>query len=224
MIVINGTGTAERSLPAADVPPIYSSFDDLKECLPNDPIHYDFSLDLSIYDPALSQLSNAVETSVAAIPVYRTATSGDSKPGRENLPGADANTTGPDDSTIGSGDVAQRDSGYVGQQPGTARLSSDSAATGGQRSGHLATAVERDPDSQHLAIPGTAETLRVALPRDGPDLAQSSRLSRLASPARRYSPGGLAGHPDTLTPGPAMDAQPRQVPYLPKARAPRPKP
>ena len=218
VIVINGTGTAERPLPAADVPPIYSSFDDLKECLPNDPIHHDFSLDLSVYDPALSQLSNAVETPVAAVPVYRTAAPGDSKLGRENLSGADANATGPDDSTIGSGDVAQRDSGDADQQFGPAGFSPDSSATGGQRSGHLATTVERDLDSQQLAIPGTAETLRRGLPRDGPDLAQSSRLSRLASPARRYPPGGLAGHPNPLTPGSAMDAQPRQVPYLPKSQ------
>ncbi|NEZ55407.1 strawberry notch C-terminal domain-containing protein [Adonisia turfae] len=218
VIVINGTGTAERPLPAADVPTIYSSFDDLKECLPNDPIHHDVSLDLSVYDSALSQLSNAVETPMAAVPVYRAAAPGDSHTGRENLSSADANATGPDDSTIGTGDVAQRDSGDVGQQSGPTGFSSDSAATGGQRPGHLATAVERDPDSQHLAIPGTAKTLRRGLPRDGPDLAQSSRISRLASPARRYSPGGLAGHPDTLIPGPTMDAQLRQVPYLPKSQ------
>jgi hypothetical protein len=79
LIVIQGSGPSQRPLPAAQVPVIYKSFNELKECLPNVPIHYDFFLDLPIHESAVSQLSQPLEAAMDATAIYRQSTPGDSK-------------------------------------------------------------------------------------------------------------------------------------------------
>lgn len=59
VIVINGRGTSQRPLPAAEVPPLYTSFAELKERLPHE-LNPAQSPDL----PAIQQLSLSLETPI----------------------------------------------------------------------------------------------------------------------------------------------------------------
>jgi len=242
LIVIEGRGTSELSLPAAEVPPIYKSFTELKERLPHEltPKH-PAPLDVSLYDLPLSQLPQPLEARRDGLTLHRQGTSRPGDAGPIHLPGSDANPPGPNDSGLRLGNLPARDATTASDPPqrigpGPAHANPGSGGRPGLRPGVLATAVGGDLDSEQLAVSGTTGLLRSELSGNTPN-PQPSGLSGLAEPARRDHAGGVAGRPEPVALHPELtmntsvstgatevasadtyDVQPRQVVYVPKSK------
>lgn len=242
LIVIEGRGRSTRPLPAAEVPPIYRSFTELKELIPHAPIsHARLALDVPVHGPSVSQLPPPLDTENPGPAVHRQGAVRPGTPERIGLPGSDANSAGRPDSGLGRRDHAGGDSGPIGQRPQSVGLDPGDAHPGTGRGsrlrpGAVAAAVGGDLDSAQLAVPGTPAPPRSSLPRparhDG-----LPRLSGLDQPPRRNHAGDVAERTDAVTLHPertmntpiatdgaeapsadAYDVQPRQVPYVPKSR------
>ncbi len=238
LIVIEGRGRSERPLPAADVPIIYKSFTELKELIPNEPIHHDrFTLDVSVHDQPVSQFSQPLDAGEPGNAIHRQGAAPAGTAERSDLPAADANPAGQNDSGLGLGNLPNRDATRASHHPQRIGSGSAHADTGaGRRPGVLAATVGRDPDSEQLAVSGTIAPLRGELSGNTRN-PQLSGLSGLAEPARRDHARGVAGrtesvalHPELimntpLSTGEALapsadtyDVQPRQVVYVPKSK------
>jgi hypothetical protein len=242
LIVIEGQGQSKLSLPAAEVPPIYKSFTELKERLPHEltPKH-PAPLDVSLYDLPLSQLSQPLEARRNGLPLHRQGTTRPGDAGRIHLPGPDADPPGPNDSGLRLGNLPARDATTASDPPqrigpGPAHTNPGSGGRPGLRPGVLATAVGRDLDSEQLAVSGTTGLLRSELSGNARN-PQPSGLSGLAEPARRDHARGVAGRPEPVALHPELtmntplstgatevasadtyDVQPRQVAYVPKSK------
>jgi hypothetical protein len=242
LIVIKGRGQSERPLPAADVPVIYKSFAELKELIPNEPIHHArIPLDVSIHDQPVSQFSQPLDAGGPGNAIHRQSATPAGTAERSDLPTANANPAGQDDSGFRLRNLPSRDATTVGHHPQRIGSGSAHADTGAGRQprlrpGVLAAAVGRDLDSEKLAVSRTAGLLRGELSGNARN-AQLSGLSGLAEPARRDHARGVAGrtrpvalHPELimntpLSTGEAVapsvdtyDVQPRQVAYVPKSK------
>ena len=235
VIVIEGRGKSDRPLPAAEVPAIYKSFTELKELIPNEPIHHArIPLDVPIHEQPVSQLSQFVDAGESGAAVHRQGAARTGASERSDLFGADSNPAGEDDSGLGSRYISAGDSATAGQHPQPTGLDSGDSGVGTRRRprlrpGAVATAVGGDLDSEQLEVSGTTEPLRGEFPNDTSN-AQLSRLPGLAEPARRDDARGLAGRTDfvalhselimntPLSIGEAYDVQPRQVAYVPKSK------
>jgi hypothetical protein len=242
LIVIEGRGRSERPLPAADVPIIYKSFAELKELIPNEPIHHArFTLDVPVHDPPVPQLSQPLDAGGSGNTVYRQSATSARSAERSDLPAADANPAGQNDSGLGLGNFSDRDSTRAGHHPqrigsGSAHTDTGSGRRARLRPGVLAAAVGGDLDSEQLAVSGTTRLLRGDLSGNARN-PQLSGLPGLAEPARRDHAGGVAGrtkpvalHPELIMNTPfstgeavapsadTYDVQPRQVAYVPKSK------
>jgi hypothetical protein len=220
LIVIQGNGPSQLPLPAAQVPVIYKSFNELKECLPNVSIYHDFSLDLPIHESAVPQLSQPVETAMDAAAVYRQSTPGDSSPRREDLSRTDPNPPRWNDPTLDVRAIARGDPDTIDRESGAVRSASDSPHPGG-RPGLVATTVGRDADSIQPQLSGPSPAVRSQVSRS-PNSINPPRVQRLAHASPGYPSGGMAGQSHSLDSEPAMpdDLQPRQVAYQPKSKGP----
>ncbi|MGG6239674.1 strawberry notch C-terminal domain-containing protein [Nodosilinea sp. AN01ver1] len=242
LIVIEGRGRSERPLPAADVPVIYKSFAELKELIPHEPIHHArFSLDVPVHDQPVSQFSQPLDVGGPGNAIHRQSATPARTAERSDLPAADANSAGQNDSGLGLGNLPDRDATTAGHHPQRVGLGSGDSDPGAGRgaglgSGVLAAAVGGDPDSEQLAVSGTTEPLRGNLSGNARN-PQLPRLPGLAEPARRNHAGVLAErtesvvlHPDLIMNTPlstggaeapsadTYDVQPRQVAYVPKSK------
>jgi hypothetical protein len=238
LIVIEGRGRSERPLPAADVPVIYKSFAELKELISNEPIRYArISLDVPVHEPSVSQLSQPLDAGEPRDAVHRQSATNARAAERSDLPAADANSAGQNDSGFRLRNLSDRDATRAGHHPQRIGLGSGDSDTGaGLRPGVLAAAVGRDLDSKQLAVSGTTGPLRGDLSGNARN-PQLSRLSGLDQPTRRDHARGLAGrtkpvalHPKLImnipvSTGEALapsadtyDVQPRQVVYVPKSK------
>jgi hypothetical protein len=242
VIVIEGHGQSDRPLPAADVPVIYKSFAELKELIPNEPIHQArIPLDVPVHKQPVSQLSQPLDTGEPGATVHRQSATSARAAQRSDLPTANANSAGQNDSEFRLGNLPNRDSTRAGHHPQRIGPGSAHADTGAGRQprlrpGVLAAAVGRDLDSEQLAVSGTIAPLRGELSGNARN-AQLSGLSRLDQPPRRDHARGVAGrtesvalHPELimnipLSTGEAVapsadtyDVQPRQVAYVPKSK------
>ncbi|WP_228037630.1 strawberry notch C-terminal domain-containing protein [Nodosilinea sp. LEGE 06152] len=242
LIVIEGRGRSERPLPAADVPVIYKSFAELKELIPHEPIHHArFTLDVPVHDQQVPQLFQPLDTGGHGNAIYRQGATSARTSERSDLPAADANPAGQNDSGLGLGNLPNRDAKRAGHDPQRIGLGSGDSDTGagrgaGLRPGVLAAAVGGDLDSEQLAVSGTTGPLRGDLSGNArnpqlpglPGLAEPTRRNHARGVAERTKP--IALHPETtmntpLATGEAVapsadtyDVQPRQVAYVPKSK------
>lgn len=242
VIVIEGRGKSDRPLPAAEVPAIYKSFTELKELLPYEPIHQTrFTLDVPVHELSVPQLSQPLDVGGPGATIHRQGAARTGAAERSDLPTADANSAGQNDSGLGLGNLPNRDATRAGHHPQRIGLGSGDSDTGAGRrprlrSGVLAAAVGGDLDSEQLAVSGTTRLLRGDLSGHARN-PQLSGLSGLDQPPRRNHAGGVAGgtesvalHPEItmntpLSTGEAVaasadtyDVQPRQVAYVPKSK------
>jgi predicted RNA methylase len=237
IIVIEGRGQSDRPLPAAAVPTIYTSFSDLKERLPDEPIN----LDLPIPQPALPRLPQPLDAGVDGPAVYRQSTAGADVSRRSNVSGAGANEAGLDDPGLDAGDLTARSSVAASHLSESVGLSPGDSGVRDRRGSRIrpqpvATGMGTDPHSQQLALSRTDAPLR---PDFSSDAHPTSRpeLPRLAGAAQRNLSRRVAQQSNSLTsqPGSTMntslstgapeqasadtyDAQPRQVAYIPKSK------
>ncbi|MEM6353823.1 MAG: helicase, partial [Cyanobacteria bacterium P01_D01_bin.14] len=138
LIVIAGRGQSERPLPAADVPMIYRSFAELKETLPHEPIHYArIPLDLPIHDPPVPQLSQPLDPGGPRGAVHRQGAARTGDVGRSDLPAADANPAGQNDSGFRLRNLPNRDATSAGHQPQRIGVGSGDSDTGAGRGPRL---------------------------------------------------------------------------------------
>ncbi|MCG8366677.1 MAG: strawberry notch C-terminal domain-containing protein [Pseudanabaenales cyanobacterium] len=200
LIVIEGRGQARLPLPAAKVPPLYKSFAELKDLLPNEPLHTR-TADL----PGLQQLSLGLETAgnrrSGAVPgesppPSQTDELADLPPSDDaadsmddsNRPGTNEATSDRDAKPFGAGAVyPQRNSGT----PESLRDQHQSRARAdfplGQGVGGSPNRPQRDLEDQ---IPKRELAGGVSLSRDTPQ--RSSGAAAMAGRSRRNHPGQLA--------------------------------
>jgi hypothetical protein len=235
LIVIAGKGRSERPLPAAEVPTIYRSFAELKETLPHEPIHHaHLPLDVPVHDPPVPRLSQPLDGGEPRGAIHRQGAARTGTAERSDLPAADANSAGQNDSGFRLRNLSDRDATKAGHQPQRIGLGSGDSDTGAGRGprfrpGAVATAVGGDANSEQLAVSGTTGLLRGALSGHARN-PQLPGLSGLAQPARRDHARSLAERTDPVVPHPEMtmntpvstdeayDVQPRQVAYVPKSQ------
>lgn len=242
LIVIEGRGRSERPLPAADVPVVYKSFAELKELILNEPIHHArISLDVPVHDQPVPQLSQPLDTGGPGNAIHRQSATSARAAEQIDLPAADANSVGQNDSGLRLGNFSDRDATRAGYDPQRIGLGSGDSDTGAGRRprlrpGVLAAAVGGDLDSEQLAVSGTTGLLRGDLSGNA-RTPQLSGLSGLAEPPRRNHARGVAGrtesvalHPELIMNTPlstggavapsadTYDVQPRQVAYVPKSK------
>ncbi|MBE9137389.1 strawberry notch C-terminal domain-containing protein, partial [Nodosilinea sp. LEGE 07088] len=242
VIVIEGRGQSERPLPAAEVPAIYKSFTELKELLPHEPIHpARIPLDIPVHESSVPQLSQPLDTGGTGATIHRQGATSARAAEQIDLPAADANSAGHNDSGFRLRNLPDRDATTAGHHPQRIGLGSGDSDPGagrrpGLRPGVLAAAVGGDLDSEQLAVSGTTRLLRGDLSGNARN-PQLSGLPGLVEPPRRDHARGVAErtesvalHPELImnTPvstGEAMapsadtyDVQPRQVAYVPKSK------
>lgn len=166
LIVIEGRGRSERPLPAADVPVVYKSFAELKELILNEPIHHArISLDVPVHDQPVPQLSQPLDTGGPGNAIHRQSATSARAAEQIDLPAADANSVGQNDSGLRLGNFSDRDATRAGYDPQRIGLGSGDSDTGAGRRprlrpGVLAAAVGGDLDSEQLAVSGTTGLLR----------------------------------------------------------------
>ncbi|MEO0825343.1 MAG: strawberry notch C-terminal domain-containing protein [Cyanobacteria bacterium J06642_9] len=234
MIVINGRGTSQRPLPAAEVPPLYTSFADLKERLLHE-LNPTQSTDL----PGIQQLSLSLETPTDGRPnpVSRASPPRSATDELAALPNPDAAQSSVDD--LQRSRTPNSDSATVGDrprhaqpQPGTAQpirnqqqsgtsspqsLGHDLGRSANQAQRHLENEVRDRKRSHNLSLSSQSS------PRS-PDSAA------VAGRSRRDGVGELAGRSDLWhgrvnEEASAMQTpvQPLHVPYLPRSQGRSPK-
>jgi hypothetical protein len=242
VIVIEGRGKSARPLPAAEVPAIYKSFTELKELIPHEPIHpARIPLDVPVHELSVPQLSQFVDAGGPGATIHRQGAARTGAAEQIDLPTADANSVGQNDSGLRLGNLPNRDATRADHHPQRVGLGSGDSDTGvrrgaGLRPGVLAAAVGRDLDSEQLAVSGTTRLLRGDLSGNARN-PQLSGLSGLDQPTRRDHARDVAGRTEPIEPhseitmntplstGEAVapsadtyDVQPRQVAYVPKSK------
>ncbi|WP_141242182.1 strawberry notch C-terminal domain-containing protein [Leptolyngbya sp. BC1307] len=221
LIVISGRGQSQRPLPAAELPPFYTSYHSLKEIIPNESIQSsptNFSRPLS----ELPGFSESLDARATALSLHRLRTPNPHPPGRENLSGTHTSPTRRHDSRLGQSDFPVRDPKAVEQHARSTRQRSahaDSDSQHGQRL--LATGMGQSPDSRQLEVSGTDVALRHHVPNEA-DHRQRSNVSRPDRNARRHHPRRMANDTHALTTETEETTdsplQPRQVPYISKSQ------
>lgn len=242
LIVIEGRGRSERPLPAADVPIIYKSFAELKELIPHEPIHHArIALDVPVHDQQVPQFSQPLDVGGLGNAIHRQSATSDRAAEQIDLPAADSNSAGQNDSGLRLRNISGRDATRAVHHPqrigpGPAYADTGAGRRPRLRPGVLAAAVGGDLDSEQLAVSGTTGLLRGDLSGNARN-PQLSGLSGLAEPTRRDHARGVAErtesvalHPELimntpLSTGEAVassadtyDVQPRQVAYVPKSK------
>jgi hypothetical protein len=228
VVVIAGRGQSTRSLPAAEVPDLKTTFAELKETLPHGPIRH-----LSPHLGTAPQLVVVRGESAPELPGS----------GGEDLPDSDGGTPRLDDSELARDRNSESHSNSAShlpeQSPSLPGLSPPGAGTGNLQPVGLAVGMGGSLHSPQLHLQRSPLV-------DGngtnqlSDLSISARPSPIRAPsgsASRHPPRSLAHgperHPSTLGQVTAMDispesnaaqtsedayAQPKQVAYQPKSR------
>jgi hypothetical protein len=227
VILIEGRGKSLRSLPAAQVPILYKSFADLKELIPDEPIH---------------RLFQSLDTRDDANVIHRQSPRLDRQHRRIDVQVTDAGASGLDDPALDGGNRQ-----HSSRATNNSRQNSAPA--------HPHTATSRDPDrrqpgtrSEPMArsLGGNANSLQRSLHRDAVDVwnaehrissrtlqQQPSRISGLPGSPPGNLPGGMADDTHALArsapkaatmddlelqqPSDDLSLQPKQVPYSPKS-------
>jgi hypothetical protein len=153
-------------------------------------------LDVPVHELSVSQLSQPLDTGGPGNAIHRQGATPARTAERSDLPAADANSAGQNDSGLGLGNLPDRDATTAGHHPQRIGLGSGDSDTGagrrpGLRPGVLAAAVGGDLDSEQLAVSGTTGPLRGDLSGNARN-PQLSGLSGLAEPARRDHARGVA--------------------------------
>ncbi|PSB23128.1 helicase [filamentous cyanobacterium CCP2] len=243
VIVIAGRGQSQRMLPAVEVPKIYRSFVELKEQLPNEPIHNSF-LSNSRHDfshDSVRGLPQDLDTSGDALPIRGQSATPDRKLGRNNLQNADAATSEMDDSALDSGDsqqpvghpeTADLQAGSTAFLSGTSSYRSGRERNRARRSGAMAAGLGNNIHPRQRDFHSDHWTTRRELSSNRDD-REPSRVSGLSGVASGGSPGGVAQRPDrlrirefsgmattetTFNEPSEIEVQPKQVTYQPKSK------
>jgi hypothetical protein len=225
LIVIQGRGRSQLPLPAAQVPTLYKSFDELKEQLPNERI-----LSNPSYEP-VRPLSSSLATQRHALTLPGQSPRLDREPGRADLQNLDATANGLDDSAVDGrshstanpetpDNQTQRNEFHPGSsnhRPGRERERSRSLEP-------LAGVVGRDADllQRHFQESDRPPDDRLLNARDE---REPPRVSRLAGTAPGNQPGRMAERSECIRmkevnemdETQAIDNQPKQVPYTPRS-------
>jgi predicted RNA methylase len=229
IVVIEGRRPSTLSLPAAEVPPIYQSFTDLKERLPDEP---------------LRKLSPDLGTPLLSLPLRRESTRNRAEPGQKDVQSIDGAAAGLDDPALdgssreqpaghptAAGDHPERTpslSGVSPDQPGRPGSPHLANRMGGslhpaqpplQRSpapdGNGRNRLSRDPpEFNSVGIRGTPHRPSGNLPGGMADLPPPLQLGLITNTSET---GIMADSPSSEAP-PNAYAQPRQVPYTPKSK------
>ncbi len=229
IVVIEGRGHSTLTLPAAEVPPIYQSFTDLKERLPDEPLRH---------------LSPDLGTALLSLPLRRESARNRAEPGQKDLQSIDDPATGLDDPALDessreqpaghpttAGDHPERTpplSGLSPDQPGRPGSPHLAYRMGGslhpaqpplQRSpapdGDGRNRLSCDPPESNAAgIRGTPHRPPGNLPGGMADLPPPLLLGLMTTSSET---GIMADSPSPEAP-PNAYAQPRQVPYTPKSK------
>ncbi len=226
LVVIEGRGRSELVLPAADVPPIYRSFTELKERLPNEPIR---------------RLSSDLGTDPLSIAIRGESAGGDRHARRKILPEFDGGTSQLDDPAMGELHQPSRHSKAFSNDPertapvpglplnrsGRRDLLGNDLATGVGGNLHSAqpplqrgTVADGDGRNRFSGEPLQQQSPRIRSPdrstsgnRSGNVAERTHAIQLGLAEARNMEPSEAATPSDAYS-------QPRQVPYIPKSRGP----
>jgi hypothetical protein len=229
LIAINGRGQSQIPLPAAQVPIIYKSFDELKELMPNELISASASYEpLRPVPPTLAPRRDALTFSGQTPSLDRQSR-------RADLQSVDAAANELDDSKVDGrsqptrnpetfGNSAQRTPllpGIPNYRPGRERGRSSSAETMAGSLGGDADLLQRNlQPSDRPTLP----QLHDPNPERNPP-----RILRLSGTPPGNQPGGMAERPerihitevnqmDETQTEQAIETQPKQVPYTPRSK------